>query len=255
MPFIPFLFSRSLFTKQNTILIAVLTMPLVCLAQALPLEMVQTKSPVQTEVLTHECHFQWDVKARGLSAGTTRDTVRWSNGSLSVTSLFTPNAMASVLGAPTLERKWMSSSANKSISREETKYKATGESEKTRWTVKGGKLWKNFNLGARQDVPAPENATAGLVVPGVPGIRYIDSTIFAYLDLAGQSLAMGPSVAWVLNRQAPYQANTQRTADTVEYSAGNKHGTVYLSAGKPTKLSFSEGSEAFEATVVSTDCK
>ena len=254
MLFIPFRFPRPSFTKRRTILFAAFTLPFVCLAQALPLEMVQTKSPVQTD-MTKECQFQWDVKARGLSAGTTRDTVRWSNASLSVTSLFTPNAMASVLGAPTLERKWISSSVNKSISREETKYKTTGESEKTRWTVKGRKLWKNVNSDTRQDVSAPENATAGLVVPGTPGIRYIDSTIFAYLDLAGQPFATGPSLAWILNRQAPYQANIQRTADTVEYSAGNKHGTVYLTAGKPTKLSFSEGSEAFEAIVVSTDCK
>ena len=191
----------------------------------------------------NECAFQWEVRARGISLGITHDTVRWGKASTSVVSLFTPNAIASMLGAPTLERKWFSS-RNQGIVRDENKYKGKDEPDKVRWTVKGDKLWQNVNQEARQESAAPEGAS-----------RYIDSTIFAYLDLVGQPLDSKPAQVWVLNRQAPYQATTERKYDAVEYSASNKRGTVWISAGKPTKLSFSEGSDKFEARVVSSNCK
>lgn len=191
----------------------------------------------------NECSFQWEVRARGITLGITHDTVRWGKASTSVTSLFTPNTIATMLGAPTLERKWFSS-RNQGIVRDENKYKGKDEPDKVRWTVKGDKLWQNVNQEARQESAAPEGAS-----------RYIDSTIFAYLDLVGQPLDSKPSQVWVLNRQAPYQATTERKDDAVEYSASNKRGTVWISAGKPTKLSFSEGNEKFEARVVSSNCK
>lgn len=234
---------------SKILLFGALAMPFVCSAELSPA--LSTKSQATSP---GECVFQWNVQARGFSLGITQDTVRWSKASASVISRFTPNAIASALGAPVLERKW-TSSAKQGISREEAKYKGTDEPDKVRWTVTGDKLWKNVNRGEPQEFPAPAGANAGLVKPGAPGVRYIDSTVFAYLELVGQPLADGPALAWVLNRQEPYQANTKKTADTVEYNAGNKHGIVSISNGKPTKLSFSEGSEKFEATVVSADCK
>lgn len=192
-----------------------------------------------------ECTFQWEVKGRGITVGISHDTVRWGKASTSVVSLFTPSRMASMLGAPTVERKWFSSK-NQGVQREENKYKGRAEPDKVRWVAKGDKLWQTVNQAAHQEFPAPA---------GVSARQYIDSTVFAYLDLVGQPLPAEPAKAWILNRQAPYQANTQRTAATVEYSAGNKRGIVWVSAGKPTKMSFSEGNDKFEARVVSTNCK
>lgn len=78
--------------------------------------------------------------------------------------------------------------------------------------------------------------------------------MFPYLELVGQPLEGGAAL-WVLNRQAPYPAAAKRSAATLEYTADNKHGTVWVSATKPTKLAFTEGRDSFEATVVSTQCK
>lgn len=220
------------------------------LALAMPLTLPRAAhaSDVETNLnqlpTMNECSFQWEVRARGISLGITHDTVRWGKASTSVVSLFTPNAIASMLGAPTLERKWFSSK-NQGIVRDENKYKGKDEPDKVRWTAKGAKLWQTVNQEPRQEFPAPDGAD----------MRFIDSTIFAYLDLVGQPVSTEPTTTWVLNRQAPYQASTSRTNETVEYNAGNKRGTVWVSAGKPTKLTFFEGRDNFEAKVVSANCK
>ncbi len=205
----------------------------------------EVEAHFKTNSTLNECAFQWEVLAGGITLGTTHDTVRWGKTSTSVVSLFTPNTIATMLGAPTLARKWFSS-GNQNIVREENKYKREAAPDKVRWTANEGKIWKNVNQDTREEFPAPA---------GSPDIRYIDSTIFAYLDLVGQPVAETPEPVWVLNRKAPYKATTQRTSDTMEYHAGNKHGTVWVHMGKPTRLSFSEGNSKFEARVVSSNCK
>ena len=190
------------------------------------------------------CSFEWEVRARGIALGITQDTVRWDSNSSGVVSKFTPNAMASILGAPTVERTW-SSSKSQGIVREENKYTSEEAPYNVRWAVKGTKMWKTVNKQPRDEFPTPA---------GIPGQRYIDSSVFPYLDLVGQPINAAPTQAWVLNQRDPYQATMQRTAESAEYSAGNKRGTVWLTEGKPTKLSFSEGTEKFESTVVSSKC-
>ncbi len=191
-----------------------------------------------------ECSFEWQIRARGIAVGTSLDVVRWGGpAGVSVVSNFTPNAVAAVLGAPTMERRWSSNA--KGTQREETKTKGKMEHERVQWTTKAGSpvLWQTVGSGQAQEYPAPTGA-----------VRFIDSTVFPYLELVGQPLEGGTAL-WVLNRQAPYPAAAKRSETTLEYTAANKHGTVWVSAAKPTKLAFTEGRDSFEATVVSTQCK
>ena len=198
-----------------------------------------------TTATRKECSFTWEVRARGIALGITQDTVSWDNNSAKVVSLFTPSAIASILGAPTVERMWFSSKSQ-GIVREENKYTRTDAPYNVRWAVKGTKMWKTVNKQPREESPTPTDA---------PGQRYIDSSVFPYLDLVGQPINAAPTQAWVLNQGDPYQATLQRTTETAEYSTSTRRGTVWVSAGKPTKLSFSEGTDKFESTVVSSKCK
>lgn len=193
----------------------------------------------------NECSFQWDIKARGVYLGTTHDVIRWNAAFTNVNSTFTPNVMATLLGAPALDRKWLSLKQG-GIAREENKYRNKSEINNVQWFAKNGQLWKKMNRDDPQEFSVP-NSTSSL--------RYIDSTIFAYLDLVGQPLSKTPAQVWVLSRQAPYLATTRQTANTVEFNAGTKRGTVWLQAGKPTKLSFFDGGYTFEAYAVSSNCK
>lgn len=193
---------------------------------------------------SQECTFEWQIRARGIAVGTSLDVVRWGGpAGVSVVSHFTPNAVAAVLGAPTMERRWSSNA--KGIEREETKTKGKMEHERVLWSTKAGSglLSQKVGLGEPQEHPAPTGP-----------VRFIDSTVFPYLELVGQPLEAGTAL-WVLNRQAPYPAAAKRSETTLEYTADNKHGTVWISTAKPTKLAFTEGRDSFEATVVSTQCK
>lgn len=197
---------------------------------------------VQPASAANECSFVWSVKARGLVAGETRDTVSWDTaGNVNVHSMFTPSGVARVLGAPSMERRW-TASKGQNVVRDEIKYKGSAP-DAVRWATRGPNLLKTTN-GETTEVPAPG-----------AGVRYIDSTVFPYLALVGEAIPSGQSTAWVLSRSGAYQAAVQRHPDTSEYQAGNKHGTVWLSNAKPTRLTFSEGNDTFEATVVGHQCQ
>ena len=214
------------------------------LALCLPAVFCASSALAAAPMFAQECTFEWQIRARGIAVGTSTDVVRWGTSSgVSVVSHFVPNAVAAVLGAPKMERRWASSSLG--VQREETKTKGKMEHERVQWTTKTGTgvLWQTVGSGEPQEHPAPTGA-----------VRFIDSTVFPYLELVGLPLESG-SALWVLNRQAPYPAAARRTQDTLEYTADNKRGTVWISTGKPTKLAFTEGRDSFEATVVSTQCK
>ena len=152
------------------------------LALCLPAVFCASSALAAAPMFAQECTFEWQIRARGIAVGTSTDVVRWGTSSgVSVVSHFVPNAVAAVLGAPKMERRWASSSLG--VQREETKTKGKMEHERVQWTTKTG------------------------------------------------------------------------TQDTLEYTADNKRGTVWISTGKPTKLAFTEGRDSFEATVVSTQCK
>ena len=216
---------------------------LVLLASPNPAPAQTTELAAAPSTTPNECTFQWEVQARGVTLGITQDTVSWTADSSRVVSVFTPNAMASLLGAPMVERLWTSSKV-RGIVREENKYQTKNAPYNVRWTIPGTKMWKNVNQQPREEFPAP-----------APVLSYIDSSVFPYLELVGLPIINSPSQAWVLNQKEPYQATLKKTDTTAEYNAGNKRGTVWVNAGKPTKLSFTEGTETFESRVVSSKCK
>lgn len=196
-----------------------------------------------TPINKQECSFLWSVKARGLVAGETRDTVSWDTaGNVTVHSMFTPSGLAKTFGATVIERNWLASKGQRVV-RDEIKYKSSGH-DGVRWATKGNSLWKTTSAGEQTEIPSP-----GL------GVRFIDSTVFPYLAMVGETLPAGESSAWVLSRGGAYQANVQSLPEASEYRAGNKHGTVWLSNKKPTRLTFSEGNESFEANVVGQQCQ
>ena len=211
-----------------------------------PTHSAAAPSAQTAQTASNECIFEWNVTARGIALGITRDTVRWSPTSNSVVSFFTPNAVAAMLGAPSVERRW-SMSSDKKITRGEKRYngKKEIESESAKWMAKGNELWQINTLGESIEATSPQ---------GIASSRYIDSSVFAYLALIGQPLEEGTGSVWVMTRSTPYQASTLKNNETMQYSSGNKRGTVWVSASKPTKMSFSEGADKFEASVVSSNC-
>lgn len=189
---------------------------------------------------SQECTFHWSMVSRGFVLGTTRDVVTWSAARMSVTSNFTPSAMASMLGAPRVTRSW--SSLGDDVERNETHFKEKGTTKSIQWSTKGDTLIRTSNTAPAQHLTSPE-----------AGAHYVDSTMFPYMALVDSPLASN-NTPWVLNDSTPYQATIKKTVNSLQYSASKKLGTVWLNKNIPTKLTFTDGRDSFAATVTSYQC-